>query len=297
MRQEYRRMMEQIRLTEEEKERMMEKLEYKKTDQVKPVRMVFLAALVALMVTSVGAVAIRQARVHYFNTLEEAEAAANAAASAAGKSVVAVGAAPAVAEDYSGPVPVNMEERMSYYDTILQHETGGEADGWNEMFQARDDSFKITNYAADSLSALESIWPEGISRPDWSWLEEHYQPSPGCEGYYQMDVLDTGHTRYAIVFGGYQGEDGTMFSLDLTYSPYLSNGDSFIAAPGRTVEQYLTADGAEATISTTSSVTGKQIFDVTFISEHYHFSMYGTQMELDDLHVLLDSLHLSNLGK
>ena len=60
-------------------------------------------------------------------------------------------------------------------------------------------------------------------------------------------------------------------------------------------EDYTTADGMEAAIEMNPTVSGKTEFWVTLYTGHHSFSMFGTQMELDDLHRLLDSLDLSRL--
>ena len=44
-----------------------------------------------------------------------------------------------------------------------------------------------------------------------------------------------------------------------------------------------------------TSHTGKSLFWVSFFSGHNSFSMHGTQVELDEIHNILDSLNLSAL--
>ena len=60
-------------------------------------------------------------------------------------------------------------------------------------------------------------------------------------------------------------------------------------------EYYTTQDGVQVAIQVETSHTGKSMFWVTVYAGEIDFSMTGTQVELEELHAILDSLELSRL--
>lgn len=51
----------------------------------------------------------------------------------------------------------------------------------------------------------------------------------------------------------------------------------------------------EAAIEMDASETGKSVFWVRLNGGHSSFGMHGTQVELEELHAILDSLNLSRV--
>ena len=60
-------------------------------------------------------------------------------------------------------------------------------------------------------------------------------------------------------------------------------------------EYYTTKDGVRAAIQMETSHTGKSLFWVDVSMGEIDFSMFGTQVELDEIHTILDSLELSQM--
>ena len=149
-------------------------------------------------------------------------------------------------------------------------------------------------YQGDSLSSLAGVW----SIPwELDWLEEHYQARPGA---HLADVRRdeaTGEIVYVDVTGEYEGENGTIFNLQYIYQPGADFGDEFMLTQGTELaEQYETRDGAVAAIAMAKTETGKDFFWVDCRWGDLIFSMAGTQLELEDIHAIVDSLNLSALG-
>lgn len=302
MRAEYRHMMEQIRLTGEEKERIMNSILERNSGKQhrRPTRLVLLAALVALMVTSATAVAVRsQGWVHTFDTAKEAKEAADRAAQESGASAAAWGVTTRNGSipDYGDSEPIDMKALMAGYDTVLEHRTGGPRDGWSEMFTGqKEDGLnreRKTFYAADSLTGLEAVWPEELPALDFSWLESQFQPCPGCACCQRFEL--NGRVLSQSLFGEYRGENGAIFNLVLFHSPNGDDSDRYLCTSNRT-EEYTTQDGAVVFIEEGHTNSGKQCFWVSYTFGPLSFSMYGNELPMDDLHALLDSLRLSNLA-
>ena len=302
MRREYRRMMEQIRLTDEEKKRIMENIENKYAGKGRrPVRRLFLLGIAAaLLVMSAGAAATtvkKQARIYFFDTTDEALEAAESAVRASGRKDLA----PTCVymkniHDYIQPTAMDMEMWMSLFDTVLQKELGGPEDSWNEMFQVQDGDQYITAYAADSILDLDFLWPEDAPHLSFSRLNEHCQAVPGC-GIYSVHHDLNHNTTWETLSGSYRGEGDAVFGLELVYHPRELSRDTYMVLSIQTVDEYVTKDGVVVTIQQAPTVSGEHYFQVDVSCGYFTFKMAGIEMSLDEIHEILDSLHLSSLTK
>ena len=88
-----------------------------------------------------------------------------------------------------------------------------------------------------------------------------------------------------------------IFNLQYTYSPDEDYGDEFMLTQDMELaEQYETRDGAVVSIAMAKTEAGKTFFWVDYHVGEIAFSMGGTQLELEDIHTIVDSLNLSALG-
>lgn len=263
-------------------------------------KVVLLAAAAVLLTACAGAavVTLKQNRIFYFDTLEQAGQAANEGAAAAGASTAAVGVQDGLPE-YPGAQEVDLETGMSFYqgegEEVLEHAYGTAEDGWREMFAAQTDALVVEQYKADRLSGLLELWPMEVM-PDLVALEEEYPPIPGCQSSYSQKSRETGNLRYLGFYGDFQGPDEGQFSLDWTFHPVGQAGDQYVVATGLDkVEEYETADGAMADIQWDTAPSGKTVFRAEVSYGYVSFTMTGTQMEVEAVHAILDGLELSQL--
>ena len=262
---------------------------------------VLLAAAVVLLAACAGAavVTLKQNRIFYFDTLEEAGQAANEGAAAAGASTAAVGTQDGLPE-YPGAREVDLEAGMSFYqgegEAVLEHAYGTAEDGWTEMFTAQNDYLTVRQYKADRLSGLLGLWPME-ELPDLAALEADYPPVPGCQSSYAQADRETGKLRYLGFYGDFQGPGEGQFSLDWTFHPVGEATDQYVVATGLDkVEEYETADGALADLQWDTAPSGRSVFRAEVSYGYVSFTMTGTQMEGGTVRGILDSLNLSALG-
>lgn len=302
MKQEYRHMMEQIRLTDEEKERIMENIENKYAGKGRKSvhRLFLLGVAAALLVMSVGAAAVnakKQARIYFFDTTDEALEAAESAVRASGREDLAVTySVMKNIHDYIEPTPIDMEKWKSLFDTVLRHELGSPEDSWNEMLQVRDGNQYINAYTADSMSDLDFLWPEDAPHLSFSWLEEHYQPVLGC-GNYGVHCDLSFYKTWEYLSGSYRGEGDAVFGMELIYHPQELPQDTYMVLSIQTVEEYTTKDGVVVTIQQAPTFSREHYFCAELSCGYFSFHMAGIEMSLDEIHEILDSLNLSALTK
>lgn len=94
--------------------------------------------------------------------------------------------------------------------------------------------------------------------------------------------------------GSTGGEDGEIFNLQYVYEKGSEPLEQYRLAEGYH-EYYTTQDGAQAAIQMETSRTGKSLFWVDASMGEIDFSMFGTQVELEEIHTILDSLELSQM--
>lgn len=303
MKQEYRYMMEQIRLTDEEKERIMKNIEHKTTTQSRrPGRkLVVLAVAAALIIAAMGAglMTWRQIPTNFIRTDEELEE---------------VGIA---YDDVFSGYAFNMDFMLSTNDWVIEHSKqsydlsleiiqGGPDDGWTRMRTSVMDgsvtdcgTVRHDNYQGDSLSKLGELLDVGW---DVSWLEEHYEPLPGGHLAIIRTHMDTEIPCFRSLDGLYQGEDGVQFCLSFERCTEGEWVDTWNVYTRNYTEQYMTQDGAAVDIIMGNDKLEQPMFEASLRyklnPEGYAlFRLDGIYMDLDEIHSLLDSLSLSNLTK
>ena len=179
--------------------------------------------------------------------------------------------------------------------TMVYQAQGTPSDGWTrtwtEEFEEDGRLLWETYYQSDGLSVLDALWDTGL---DLTWLEAHYTPvSDGGLADFRRAAGEDDIFRAELV-GEYQGKDGQVFNLQYTYEKGSAPADQYQLVDGY-YEYYTTQDGVQAAIQMETSHTGKSMFWVTVYAGEIDFSMTGTQVELEELHTILDSLKLSQL--
>ena len=181
--------------------------------------------------------------------------------------------------------------------TMVQQAQGTASDGWTRMWteEYEEDGQLLweTYYQADGLSPLDALWDTEL---DLAWLEAHYTPVPdgGLADFRRTAGEDCGDAFRAELVGEYQGEDGRIFNLQYTYRKGGEPAGGYQLVDGY-YEYYTTRDGVQAAIQMETSHTGKSLFWVDVSMGEIDFSMFGTQVELDEIHTILDSLELSQM--
>lgn len=175
-------------------------------------------------------------------------------------------------------------------DTFLITEAeGSPADGWSRMRveQYWGEPLQEKTYQGNSLSAMGRLWDVGW---DLSWLEENYEAVPDTGLVIIQTPIGAENPNYVSFVGAYQGKDGRQFNLQYVYRKGIGKAQSSLFLEN--YQTYNAADGASVTVVTADNVTW-----VEFTLSDIRFDMYCNDIEPDELHTILDSLHLSNLTK
>lgn len=301
MKQEYRHMMEQIRLTDEEKERIMEHIENRRASRGHKHgrRLVVLGVAAALMVAAMGAgLAVVQGRMTYFTDREEAE---NAVGPHGYYDNTDGGARYDYAEWY---LPRHIKGTIQKPSTAaswhedMEYAQGGPEDGWTNLATGLYDSdydglVRDTWYQGDSLSKLSSVWDTGL---DMVWLDEHYRAE--AEAHYVMTRTPVNEQTpcYVEVVGQYWGDKDQVFSISYMYNTTYDTPYDF-AELTEYYEYYKTQDGVTVPLEMHHSETGKTLFSASLELPNIRFAVGGTQLEIEEIHTLLDNLNLSALTR
>ena len=255
-----------------------------------------IAALAAvLLVGTAAAVGVSQGWIHFFSSEEEILQATLAVTDGGTTGYGFYGGA-----DYGELQSIQEMADAAYtwaeeQGTLVQQAQGTAPGGWTRMWtEEYDEDGQLlweTYYQADGLSPLDALWDTGL---DLTWLEAHCTPaSDGGLADFRRAAGEDDIFRAELV-GEYQGEDGQVFNLQYTYEKGSAPADQYQLVDGY-YEYYTTRDGVQAAIQMETSRTGKSMFWVTVSAGEIDFSMTGTQVELEELHAILDSLELSGL--
>ena len=261
-------------------------------------KLLAVAAAAAVLTTTGLAVGVSQGWVHFFPSEEEVVQAAMAGAEGdtAGYSVPG-------RNDYEELQSVgeladlSLESTLSEGETLVEQVQGTPSDGWTRMqtVEYEEDGRRLwdSDYQADGLTALNTIWNTGL---ELTWLEAHYTPNPGAglATFHREAGEALAASFYAELIGEYRGEDGQIFNLQYVYEKGSKPLDQYRLAEGY-CEYYTTQDGVQAAIQIETSHTGKSLFWVDVSMGEINFSMFGTQMELEEIRTLLDHLSLAQL--
>ena len=257
-----------------------------------------IAALAAvLLVGTAAAVGVSQGWIHFFSSEEEI-----LQATVAGTEDGTAGYGIYGGDDYRELQSIQEMADATFtwaeeQGTLVQQAQGTATDGWSRMWteEYEEDGRLLweTYYQSDGLSPLDALWDTGL---DLTWLEARYTPVPsgGLAGFRREAGKEYDDAFRAELVGEYHGEDGQIFNLQYTYEKGSAPVDEYQLVDGY-YEYYTTRDGVQAAIQMETSRTGKSMFWVTVSAGETDFSMTGTQVELEELHAILDSLELSGL--
>lgn len=260
-------------------------------------RLVVLGAAAALMVAAMGAgLAVAQGRMTFFNDKEDAE---NAVGAHGYYDNTEEGARYDYAEEDLSNHVANTTQPFSAAESWhedMEYAQGGPDDGWTSMATGLFDSgeeaglVRDTWYGGDCLSKLSSVWDTGL---DMDWLDEHYQAE--AEAHYVMTrtSVDAQTPYYVEVQGQYRGSGDQVFRIWYQYNTAYTPHD--FAELTEYYEYYKTQDGVTVPMEIHHSETGKTLFTASLELSKIRFAVIGTQVEIEELHTLLDNLNLSVL--
>lgn len=256
------------------------------------------ALAAALLVGTAAAVGVSQGWIHFFSSEEEILQATLAGADGDTTGYGFYGGA-----DYGELQSIQEMADAAFtwaeeQGTLVQQAQGTASDGWTRMWtEEYDEDGQLlweTYYQADGLSPLNALWDTGL---DLTWLEAHYTPvsDGGLANFRRTAGEDYDDAFHAELVGEYRGEDGQVFNLQYTYEKGSAPVDQYQLVEDGYYEYYTTQDSVQTAIQVETSHTGKSMFWVTVSAGEIDFSMTGTQVELEELHAILDSLELSRL--
>ncbi len=308
--QDYREALDNLRFSGEGKERIMKNLmerqerETVKGKRFRPLRTALIAAAVCLALAGTAfaaAAAARQARITYLDrdrfTKEYDEYLKEH-----GHSSSQYSDGHYTGSDFRGWDAAFWEDWWQNPDAELVEEIAGTAgDGWTakRVFKSnlsstsyglrRGQTYEETRYQAERASDYGSLW--GLW--DLSWLEERYAANP--YGTFARTITYRDKLRFLALGGEYQDGE-TRFNIGFSWNGSFAYEDEYrVTGNKEYAELYTTPDGVEVAIEMDTSDTGKSVFWASVWGGHNSFSMFGTQMEVDALHDILDSLNLSAL--
>ena len=308
--QEYKQALDSLRYSSEGKERIMKNLMERqeqrpeKRKSIRPLRTVLIAAALCLALVGTAfsaASAVRQAHITYIDRdrftkeydeyLEEH-----------GHSSAQYNDGHYTGADFNGWDAEDWESWWQNPGAELVEEIAGTArDGWTAKRVFKSDlsstsyglrlgqTYEEIRYQAERASDYGSLW----SLWDLSWLEGRY--AANSWGTFARTITCGDKLRFLALGGEYQDGE-TRFNIGFSWNSSFVHGDEYrVAGNQEFAELYTTRDGVEAAIEMDTSKTGKSVFWVNVWNGHNFFDMSGTQMELDELHDILDSLNLSAL--
>ena len=252
----------------------------------------------ALLVGTAAAVGVSQRWLHFFSSEEEILRAAMAGTEGGTAGYGVYGGA-----DYEDLQSIREMADATFawaaeQGTLVQQARGTASDGWSRMwteeYEENGQLLWETYYQADGLSPLNALWDTGL---DLTWLEAHYTPvsGGGLADFRRAAGEDYDDASRAELVGEYRGENGQIFNLQYVYEKGSAPVDEYQLVDGY-YEYYTTQDGVQAAIQMETTQTGKSMFWVTVSAGEIDLYLTGTQVELEELRVILDSLELSGLA-
>ena len=258
-------------------------------------KVILAAALAAVMTTAALAVGVSQGWVHFFGSEEEIIQAASAGATGG-----VAGYASYEGDDYEDLQSVQeradwLMEHTGAEETLLAQAQGTPEEGWSRMktveCQREGRTLWESTYQADRFSDLTGLWDTGL---DLAWLEEHYSPVPRTGLAILRGEKGEEASFYVSMVGELQGEEDQIFNLQYIYEKGRAPADSYILTQGYH-EYYETADGVQTAIRMETTRSGKSFFWVDLDLGEKQFYMGGSQLELEEIHAILDHLGLAGL--
>lgn len=171
-----------------------------------------------------------------------------------------------------------------------EESVGSPQDGWTRKRILREGAGSKSMYLGESLTSFDGLW----TCTPWcaAALESNYTP---------VDGTFCAETRYHgakinkfDLLGAYQNGDGAAFTIEYRWNSDVRYDGIYQLSSGYDYnEYYQTADGVEVAVSMARSKSGEPLFWADYDCGHVSFSMVGTQLELEEIHTLLDGLALA----
>lgn len=266
--------------------------------RLRPLRTVLIAAAaIALLCGTAAAATViaRQSRTHLIHSEEEKWDVIESALENSGKdapAAVAIGGGFNGAWDYKTDAEGVEDWWNAYGNTPLEEVEGTPEDGWTKMRKFQREGALEYRYLGETISDFSGLW-DGTPI-NASWLEERYTAVPGTQRAYMKFVSE--QKKVFSFVGAFQGQGDAAFTVEAGQQDRPFADTTFQMTEGYDhVELYETCDGVEVLVKMGTSNSGKSVFWALFTAGCNDFGMWGTEMELEDIRAVLDSLELSNL--
>ena len=268
--------------------------------RLRPLRTVLIAvAAIALLCGTAAAATViaRQSRTHLIHSEEEKwdvieSALENSAGENGAPAAVAIGGGFNGAWDYKTDADGAEDWWNAYGNTPLEEVEGTPEDGWTKMRKFQREGALEYRYLGETISDFSGLW-DGTPI-NASWLEEQYAAVSGTQRAYMKFV--SGQKQEFSFSGAFQGQEDAAFTVEVSQWNRPFANTTFQMTEGYDhVELYETSDGVEVLVKMGTSDSGKSVFWALFTAGCNDFGMWGTEMELEDIRAVLDSLELSNL--
>lgn len=148
-------------------------------------------------------------------------------------------------------------------------------------------------YQGNSLSGLARVWDPGW---DLAWVEETYRFQKGTGLLIQHIPAGEDEPGYARFVGEFRGTWGREFSLEYHYRKGTEPADSTILVHGD-YEYWPTEDGVTVGIHWENTTWGRKRFWASWSGPEVRFDLGGSGLSRDEIHQILNSLHLSSLSR
>lgn len=253
---------------------------------------ILVAAVVALLGTTVVAaeIVMKQKQIHFVK--DQKELAEHTKGST-------VGAESYVGESFDleekKPIRDWSEDWINNSEANVQVENGTSETLWTKKIKEIDEQGLSVGYVYPCLSEAFKDHKIGL---DMSYIESNY-PSlwedKGCQYYYKTE--DESKLRNFIYFCGYKNNDSQYVFLQYNYDPNETNEEEYkVEGNYESVGSFTTEDGVKLTITTQTAKTGYAITYAEMITEHgrLYITLRGKFTE-EEQEVLYNSLKLSSI--
>ena len=263
-------------------------------------RTLVLAAAVAAVATAACAavsLTLRQSDVHFFDSVEDMRQAALEKHPA----TEAFGVSHYGGADYLDLTPCSVDwwwddaNLSGFGDNAMLLEDAAEGSVRRRVVRYEEDGRTVeeTGYRSAKQSGLAAYVPGQTW--DTAFLEERYTATEDADLYIARDAKTQAMQRFSTG-GEYTGAGDVIFNLTYSYDSGIEWEDMYeYVEDSRSYELYQTADGVTVAVQMGASHTGKAMYWASLYSGHVDFQFFGTELTLDELHELLDSLHLSSI--
>jgi len=249
-----------------------------------PIRVLAVSAVICAMLTTTAVAAVTILRNNSIRLVDSPQAAVKLAGEAQDETAIAL-------DTYDGDWEYQppTAEIAAWWEELAQRgaeETiGTTQDCWTTMRSLTEDGETKSCCLGNTVSDFDHLWA-GVPL-NFAQIESQYTPIPGAF------ICFTKGTNDFSLIGAYQSGGNTAFTIEYNQSDTLFDSSYSLSTSYAYSEQYVTSDGVEVLIYMDKSNSGKQLFWVDYEWGHDSFHMVGTEMELDEVKAILDSLRLA----